>query len=62
MQKDVAEHVRKCEQYQKHAPPIHRSIGSLNPVSKMAFRTMEARHHRLVSLSNWKQKVCLDSY
>ena len=27
----------------------------------MAFRTMEARHHQLVSLSNWKQKVCLDS-
>ena len=27
MQKDAVEHVRRCEQYQKHAPLTHQSAG-----------------------------------
>ena len=33
MQKDAAEYVRRCEQWQKHAPLIHQPVGHLNPVS-----------------------------
>ena len=33
MQKDAAEYMRKCEQYQKHAPLIHQPTGHLNLVS-----------------------------
>ena len=33
MHKDATEHVQRCELCQKHAPLIHQSAGSLNPIS-----------------------------
>ena len=33
MQKNAAEYVRKCEQFQKHTPLIHQPAGHLNPIN-----------------------------
>ena len=32
MQKDATEYVRRCEQFQKHAPLTHQPVGYLNPI------------------------------
>ena len=34
MQKDVAEYVHRCEQFQKHASLTHQPTGYLNPISR----------------------------
>lgn len=32
MQREVAEYVKKCDQFQRHAPILHQSGGNLNPI------------------------------